>query len=450
MKGRPKVTKADIEPMQAEPVVDESAAPTMRTSVKLGLSKRWLNVGWLGLGAVMAVAGGVWQHLFNHKAVWDLPILVAIVGVALIIIGVVGLAGRGGRSLDLVDFSGTKAKSFALDNAIILAMLAFVVVLCVIKPNFMQVNVVADILMQSSPKMFIALGVSFSLIIAGTDLSAGRLVGVSAVVVASLIQQPDYASKFWPNLGQWFILWPILIAIAVCAVFGLLNGFLVAQFKMHPFIATLAVQVIAYGAVSLYFAKPPTNGQPLGQLRQDFTRLGQTKLLEGANWAWLNSLLGTNFRGVSILVVYAVVACVIIWFVMNKTTFGKNVYAVGGNPEAAKVSGVNSYLTILIVFILGAVMYAFGGIAEAARTGGATNNYGSGYELDAIAACVVGGVSLAGGIGKVKGIIIGVLTFQIIAYGLVFISVNAYYQQIIKGIIIAVAVALDLAKYNKR
>jgi methyl-galactoside transport system permease protein len=95
-------------------------------------------------------------------------------------------------------------------------------------------------------------------------------------------------------------------------------------------------------------------------------------------------------------------------------------------------------------------MYAFGGIMEAARTGGATNNYGAGYELDAIAACVVGGVSLAGGIGKVKGIIIGVLTFQIIAYGLVFINVNAYYQQIIKGIIIAVAVALDLAKYNRR
>ena len=415
-----------------------------------GLRKSTISVAWLALGLISIVVGGGWQHLFDHTAVFDLPMLIAIIGVGLVVLGVTGLVSRGGRAGGVVTFSRAKVSAFTLDNAIILAMLAFVVVLCVIKPNFMQVNVVTDILMQSSPKMLIALGVSFSLIIAGTDLSAGRLVGVSAVVVASLIQKPDYASKFWPGMGEWFILLPILVAIVICALFGLLNGFLVAQFKMHPFIATLATQVIAFGAVSLYFAKPPTNGQPIGELRTDFTAIGQTRLATGDGWGWLNALLGTNFRGISILVVYALIACVIIWFVLNKTTFGKNVYAVGGNPEAAKVSGVNSYLTILIVFILGAVMYAIGGIMEASRTGGATNNYGAGYELDAIAACVVGGVSLAGGIGKVKGIIIGVLTFQIIAYGLVFINVNAYYQQIIKGIIIAVAVALDLAKYNKR
>ncbi|MDR1767731.1 MAG: beta-methylgalactoside transporter [Propionibacteriaceae bacterium] len=427
--------------------VDASGAAVAKPAAK-SLSRRALSVGWTAVGVLFAVVGGLWQHFFDHSGVKDLPIIIAIIGVGLVVYGVAGLVGR--SSTGLVELSGSKAGSFILDNAIILAMLAFVVALCVIKPNFMQVNVVADILTQSSPKMFIALGVSFSLIIAGTDLSAGRLVGVSAVVVASLIQKPDYASKFWPGLGEWFILWPILVAIVACAVFGLLNGFLVAQFKMHPFIATLAVQVIAYGAVSLYFAKPPTNGQPIGELRPDFTALGQTKLAGGEGFGWLDTLLGTDFRGISILVVYALVACAVIWFVLNKTTFGKNVYAVGGNPEAARVSGVNSYLTIIIIFVLGAVMYAFGGIMEAARTGGATNNYGNGYELDAIAACVVGGVSLAGGIGKVKGIIIGVLTFQIIAYGLVFISVNAYYQQIIKGIIIAVAVALDLAKYNRR
>ena len=450
---------ADIEAREAELPLSEADLPLSGATPDgggtqvamrhlLGLNQRWLNVGVLGLGVILAVAGGLWQHMINHKAIWDLPILIAITGVALVIIGAVGLLGRSGSSTAMVDFSTTKAKSFALDNAIILAMLAFVVVLCVIKPNFMQVNVVADILTQSAPKMFIALGVSFSLIIAGTDLSAGRQVAVSAVVVASLLQKPDYASKFWPNLGEWFILWPILIAIAVCAVFGLLNGFLAAQFKMHPFIATLAVSLMAYGAVSWYFSKPPTNGQPLGELRPDFNAIGQTKL--GASWTWLSSMLGTSFRGVNLLVVYAVIACVIIWFILNKTTFGKNVYAVGGNPEAAKVSGVNSYMTIIIVFVLGAVMYALGGIMEAARTGGATNNYGSGYELDAIAACVVGGVSLMGGIGKVKGIIIGVLTFQIIAYGLVFINANPYISMIIKGIIIAVAVALDLAKYNRR
>lgn len=435
----------------ADVMQDAEGAAALAAPVGGGLTKRLFNLGWVALGLVLAVGGGLWQHLADHAAVRDLPILLAIIGVGVIVFGVAGLLSRGSRSgTALVDLSRSKVGSFALDNAIILAMLVFVIVLCFIQPNFMQVNSMADILMQSAPKMLIALGVSFSLIIAGTDLSAGRMVGLSAVVVASLIQKPDYPSKFWPELGEWFILWPILIAIVACAIFGLFNGFLVAQFKMHPFIATLATQVIVYGVVSLYFAKPPTSGQPIGELRADFTAIGQTKLAEGPDWAWLDTALGTSFRGVSILVVYAVVACVIIWFVLNKTTFGKNVYAVGGNPEAARVSGVNSYLTILIIFILGACMYAFGGIMEAARTGGATNNYGTGYELDAIAACVVGGVSLAGGIGKVKGIIIGVLTFQIIAYGLVFIGVNAYWQQIIKGVIIAVAVALDLAKYNRR
>jgi len=429
----------------------EGFFPALWSTIVTGfrsLSKRVLNIFWLSLGVVLAVVGGCWQHLFKHAAVNDLPILIAIVGVAIVIIGGIGLIGREGRSSDLVDFNSTRAKAFVLDNAIILAMLAFVVVLCVIKPNFMQVNVVADILTQSSPKMFIALGVSFSLIIAGTDLSAGRQVAVSAVVVASLIQKPDYASKFWPNLGHWFILWPILIAIVACCIFGLFNGWLAAQFKMHPFIATLATASIAYGGISWYFSKPPTNGQPLGELRPDFNAIGQTKL--GADWAWISSLLGTNFRGINLLVAYAIVACVIIWFILNKTTFGKNVYAVGGNPEAARVSGVNSYWTIIFVFIIGSIMYALGGIMEASRTGGATNNYGSGYELDAIAACVVGGVSLMGGIGKVRGIIIGVLTFQIIAYGLVFINANPYISLIIKGVIIAVAVALDLAKYNRR
>ena len=396
-------------------------------------------------GAVM-LFGAIWQHLLPHSGVFDLPIILSIIGLGVLIFGISSLAGKK-KDAENVVFSGKRVGKIALDNAIILAMLLFIVSLCIIKPNFMQVEVITGILQQASPKMFIALGVCFSLIIAGTDLSAGRLVAVSGVVVASLLQKDDFTSKFFPNLPHLWIVIPILAAIAVCMLFGTLNGFLVAQFKMHPFIATLATQVIAYGAVSLYFSKPPTNGQPIGQLREDFKVIGQTRLAQG--WDWIDKALGANFSGLSILVLYAIAACVIIWFVLNKTTFGKNVYAVGGNPEAARVSGVNSYKTIMLVFIIGAVMYAIGGILEASRGDGATNNLGNGYELDAIAACVVGGVSLSGGVGKVKGIIIGVLIFQVIAYGLVFIGVSPYYQQIIKGIIIAAAVALDLAKYNK-
>ena len=139
-----------------------------------------------------------------------------------------------------------------------------------------------------------------------------------------------------------------------------------------------------------------------------------------------------------------------IWFVLNKTVFGKNVYAIGGNREAAVVSGVNVFKTIMGIFILASFMYGVGGVLEAARTAGATNNYGDGYELDAIAACVVGGVSLNGGIGTVGGIISGVLIFTVIQYGLQFIGVSPMWQQVIKGIIIAIAVAIDLSKYRRK
>ena len=188
-----------------------------------------------------------------------------------------------------------------------------------------------------------------------------------------------------------------------------------------------------YGACSLYFDLPPNNSQPIGGVRADFTQIAQTKL--GGQ--------------ISVLIPIALIVTAIMWFVLNKTVFGKNIYAIGGNMEAARVSGVNVFKTIMGIFIFAGLLYGFGGVLEAARTAGATNNYGEGYELDAIAACCVGGVSLAGGIGKVSGIVTGVLIFTVIQYGLQFINVNPYWQQVIKGIIIAVAVAIDLSKYKK-
>ena len=236
-----------------------------------------------------------------------------------------------------------------------------------------------------------------------------------------------------------------MVNILACMFFGTLNGFLVAKYDMHPFIATLAVQVIVYGATSLYFDMPPNNSQPLGGIRPDFSALGLTKLFEFKNAAGQ-----VVFPGISILVPIALVVLVVIWFVLNKTVFGKNVYAIGGNREAAVVSGVNVFKTIMGIFILASALYGVGGVLEAARTAGATNNYGNGYELDAIAACVVGGVSLNGGIGKVGGIVSGVLIFSVIQYGLQFINISPMWQQVIKGIIIAVAVAIDMGKYRKK
>lgn len=313
----------------------------------------------------------------------------------------------------------------------------------------MQIKVLKDILAQASPRVIIALGVCFTLLIAGTDLSAGRMVGLSAVISASMMQTAEYANRFFPDLPQITPLIPIILGILACIVFGAINGFLVAQFDMHPFVATLAVQVMIYGACSLYFDMPPNNSQPIGGIRPDFAAIGQKRLLQ---WDWFKNLpvVGKLFANISVLIPIAIVFIIVIWFVLNKTVFGKNVYAIGGNREAAIVSGINVFATIMGIFILASALYGVGGVLEAARTAGATNNYGVGYELDAIAACVVGGVSLNGGVGKVSGILSGVLIFQVIQYGLQFIGISPMWQQIIKGIIIAVAVAIDMSKYRKK
>ena len=303
----------------------------------------------------------------------------------------------------------------------------------------MQIRVVLDIMTQSSTKLIIALGICFTLIIAGCDLSAGRIVGLAAVISTSMLQTADYGNRFFPELAQLPLFVPILVAVCICMCFGALNGFLVAQYEMHPFIATLATSVIVYGSCSLYFDLPPNNSQPIGGVRPDFAAIGQTKFFQSG-----------RFPGISILIPIAAVITVAIWFVLNKTVFGKNVYAIGGNREAAVVAGVNVYATNLFIFVLAAGLYGIAGVLEAARTAGATNQYGMGYELDAIAACVVGGVSLMGGIATVSGIIAGVFVFTIITYGLQFISVSPMWQQVIKGIIIATAVAIDMGKYRKK
>lgn len=370
------------------------------------------------------------------KRIYDLPTFLIIIGVCSALKGFMSK----GKPDDALELSGKAFGEFLTNNAILLAMLILVVVICILQPRFMQIRVALDILTQSSTKLIMALGICFTLLIAGTDLSAGRMVGLAAVISASMLQTATYANRFFPDLPQVQLWMPIVIAIIACMIFGALNGFLVAKYDMHPFIATLAVQVIIYGACSLYFDMPPNNSQPIGGIRPDFSQLGQMRLFS----------MGRDFPGISILIPIAIVICIIIWFILNKTVFGKNVYAIGGNREAAVVAGINVFRNIMGIFILASCLYGIAGVLEAARTAGATNNYGNGYELDAIAACVVGGVSLSGGIGKVSGIVMGVLIFTIIQYGLQFINVSPMWQQVIKGVIIAVAVAIDLTKYRRK
>ncbi len=323
-----------------------------------------------------------------------------------------------------------KIKQLLIDKALLIVLFFMIIGIIIIEPSFLQLRVLTDIMTQSAVKMICALGLMFPLLIGGTDLAGGRQVGLAAVLVASLSQMGSYSNKFWTGLPELPIIVPIVITIAVTAVIGAVNGFMVAKLKMAPFIATFGMSTIVYGINCLYFAKKPNNSQPIGGIRDELRFLSSFKL----------------FGHVNLLVLMAVTVVILAWFVLNKTVFGKNIYIVGGNPEAARVSGINVHSITIAVFVIESCLVGLAGIMEVARTGGANSSYGTAYEFDAISSCVVGGVSLSGGIGKVSGAVIGVIIFTFISYGLAFIGVNSNWQLIIKGIIICSAVALDMRK----
>lgn len=326
-----------------------------------------------------------------------------------------------------------KIRNFTTQNAIYIVLCVLVLLIAVRDPRFISITSMRDILSQSSTRIIIALGAALVVMQGGADLSAGRMVGLSAVISGSMLQIPEYTRRFYPDMPQLPLWLPILISLAIGIAFGLINGFVVAKLNVSPFIATLGTMVIIYGINSIYFDTPPNQSQPIAGFTKDFTGLG-------------TGAVGVGQYSIPYILIIAIGISVIMWIILNKTRFGKNIYAVGGNINAAKVSGVNVFRTTLGLYALAGALYAIAGVLEAARTGGATNNYGNGYELDAIAAAVVGGVSTTGGVGTVQGILAGVLIFGVINYGLTFIGINPYWQQIIKGAIIIIAVAFDVRK----
>ncbi|HMM21702.1 MAG TPA: galactose/methyl galactoside ABC transporter permease MglC [Selenomonadales bacterium] len=327
-----------------------------------------------------------------------------------------------------------KLKHFISQNAIYLVLLALVTAIAVYDPRFLSVTTMRDIMLQSATRAIIALGAAFVLITGGVDLSAGRVVGLTAVLSSSMLQVADYSRRFYPDIPDLPLFLPILLAVLAGVLVGLINGFIVAKFSVPPFIATLGTMVIVYGVNSIYFDMKPNESQPIGGLRADFTNLG-------------SGAFGSESYSLPYIVIFAAVIAFLVWVIFNKTRLGKNMYAIGGNINAATVSGINVGLNLLVLYAIAGGLYGLAGVLEAARTGGATNNYGNMYELDAIAACVVGGVSTSGGIGTVPGILAGVLIFGVINYGLTFIGMNPYWQLIIKGLIIVAAVAFDIRKY---
>ena len=325
-----------------------------------------------------------------------------------------------------------------MNNAMFIIIAIAVVGITAVRPKFMSLPSIINIMNLTMAKLPIALGVGGCIILAGTDISAGRQVGLAACIAAGLQLTTN---KLFPGLAvmPWYV--ALLAVMAVGAVIGLVNGFCMAKFKLHPFIVTLSTQLITYGLLLLFLGLGTNNGQTLSGMSRDY--------LEFVAGEWFS--VGTTQKTVvPNYVLYSAIIAVIVWVIWNKTTFGKNMYAVGSNEECANVSGVNVTKTIVMVFMMAGMLYAITGFMDAARIQSVNATTGLNYEADAIAACVIGGISFVGGIGKVSGAIIGVLLLQVIFVGLNFLSVDPNLLYIVKGLIILVACTIDMRKYLVR
>lgn len=332
----------------------------------------------------------------------------------------------------------TIIKDLLINNSLYIFLIAAVIVIQFLRPHFLSAASIVNIISLSAANLPIALGIAGAIILSGTDLSAGRIVGLVACVSASLLQATGYVGKMFPSIGALPLPAVLLIALAIGAIIGLINGFCTAKFHLHPFIVTLSTQLIAYGGLLMYLNIGNNNGQSISGLDPAYT-----SFING-------SILSVGKTPIPNFVWYSLALTAVIWFIWNKTTFGKNMFAVGSNPDAANVSGVNVGRIIMLVFMLAGIMYGVTGFIEAARIGSNSAATGLNYELDAIAASVIGGVSFVGGIGTVGGVIVGVVLLRLIFVGLTALNIDANMQYIIKGLIILVACAVDMRKYLVR
>ncbi len=284
-------------------------------------------------------------------------------------------------------------------------------------PKFCSLNNLINVLKQASIVAVIAMGQTFCLIIGGMDLSSGSVMALAGVCSAF------YGLKDSTNMAMVFIM-----AFGVGILCGFINGIIVSRGKVPAFIATLGMQQAARGMALLV-----TNATPVFGLSPAYTFLGSAKLFE-----------------IPVLVLVMIVVLIICAFVLNKTKFGRHVYAVGGNEVSAYVSGIAVKKIQLIVYMIAGAMSGLGGLLLAGRIQSGTPAMAEGYELDAIAGAVIGGISTSGGVGKIYGAIIGSLLLAMISNGLDMLQVSAYYQQIIKGAIIVLAVLFDVSTKGKK
>ena len=321
-----------------------------------------------------------------------------------------------------------KINDFFINNGVIIVMFVLVIYTGFTSDNFFTTNNLMNILMNISARLVIALGIAGCVITAGCDLSAGRMIGFGGCIAGTLLQKMDYSNKFFPDMEPLNPLLVMLIVMVICALFGSITGFFIAYLSVPPFIATLAMMEIVYGISMIY-----TKATPLGGYVKAYTDIGSGK-----------------FLGINYLIWIAIIVAAITWFIFNMTRHGKYMYAIGGNMQAAEVAGVPVKLTLILIYMKAAAMYGLAGFMLGAKSGGASVAVGYGSEMEAIAACTIGGVSVTGGRGRVSSAVIGVTVFELLKVALQYLGVDANAQYIAIGIVIFVAISLDIRKYIAR
>lgn len=300
---------------------------------------------------------------------------------------------------------------------LVFVILFIVILMSFLSPVFMTKNNIMNIIRQISINGILAVGMTYIILTGGIDLSVGSLVAITSVICGSLLEK-----------GMHWLL-ACLIGISVVIIFGFLNGYLVAYVGFQPFIATLATMTIGRG-----FAKVYSDGRPYTIKDPSFIAIGQG-----------------YFLGIPIPIILLVIVCILGLVILNMTTFGRYVYAIGGNKNAAKLSGVRTRKVELFVYVLSSICAGIVGLILSARISSGQPTAGEGFEMDAIAATAIGGTSMNGGTGTLRGTILGFLILGLLSNSMNLMNINSFYQSIVKGCIIIIAVFLDMkAKGGKK
>ncbi|HEN7864906.1 TPA: ribose ABC transporter permease [Streptococcus agalactiae] len=297
----------------------------------------------------------------------------------------------------------------------LIALAGLMVIITLINPNFLTTNNLLNLLLQVTANGFIAFGMTFVILTGGIDLSVGSILALSSALTAGLIGHGVPVGI------------AIVLSVALGGILGMLNGLFISYGKLTPFIVTLATMTIFRGATLVY-----SNGNPILSDSFLFQFLGQGYIV-----------------GIPFPVILMFLTFIILYILLHKTAFGKSVYALGGNEKAAYISGIKLNKVKIIIYTISGIMASISGLIITSRLSSAQPTAGASYEMDAIAAVVLGGTSLSGGKGRIIGTLIGALIIGVLNNGLNIIGVSAFWQQVVKGIVILMAVLLDRFKVAK-